>query len=285
MNRRQAWQRNERSWFAQDRRLLVMIVAALLLLPSASTTRAAEADRIDARFEIFGFAGLHVFTERTTVEEAADQYAITTDLDTRGLARVFVDLIGHSKVHGRLTRHGPSPFDYRADMRRNGVDQHYGLDYRGDGTVINVSSPPSSGRPLFIAEQQIRSTVDQLTAYFMVERQLAQSGTCALTVPVFDGSGLYNLRFTDGKRKILSADGYQNFAGPAQICEVVREDLVVNPDRNEDTYRRGKIWYARVIAGDRMEPVRMEFDTAFGVVKGYLAELRGRRVDLHLMGE
>jgi hypothetical protein len=40
-----------------------------------------------------------------------------------------------------------------------------------------------------------------------------------------------------------------------------------------------------VIAGDRTEPVRMEFDTAFGVVKGYLAELRGRGVDLHLMGE
>ena len=29
-------------------------------------------------------------------------------------------------------------------------------------------------------------------------------------------------------------------------------------------------------------PVRMEFDTAFGAVKGYLAELRGRGVNLHL---
>jgi hypothetical protein len=47
----------------------------------------------------------------------------------------------------------------------------------------------------------------------------------------------------------------------------------------------GKIWYARVMAGDRMVPVRMEFDTAFGGVKGYLAELRGRGVDLHLMRE
>ncbi len=34
-----------------------------------------------------------------------------------------------------------------------------------------------------------------------------------------------------------------------------------------------------------MVPVRMEFDTAFGGVKGYLAELRGRGVDLHLMRE
>jgi hypothetical protein len=40
-----------------------------------------------------------------------------------------------------------------------------------------------------------------------------------------------------------------------------------------------------VIAGDRMLPVRMEFDTAFGVVSGYLAELHGRGVNLNLMRE
>jgi hypothetical protein len=34
-----------------------------------------------------------------------------------------------------------------------------------------------------------------------------------------------------------------------------------------------------------MVPVRMEFETAFGKVKGYLAELRGGGVNLHLMGE
>jgi hypothetical protein len=265
--------------------LLPAIVAALLVATGAATAPAAEADRVEAWFEIFGFAGFHVLTNRTTIEEAAGQYGIATDLDTRGLASVFVDLTSHSEVHGRLGTDTPRPEQYRSDVRRNGVDRHYRVDYGVDGAVINAVATPSPGRSLVVAAEQIRGTVDQLTAFFIVERQLAQRGTCALTVPVFDGSGLYNLRFTDGKREILSADGYQNFTGPAQICEVVREDLVVNPDRNEDTYRRGKIWYARVIAGDRMEPVRMEFDTAFGVVKGYLAELRGRGVDLHLMGE
>ncbi len=138
---------------------------------------------------------------------------------------------------------------------------------------------------MFVAEQQIRGTVDQLTAFFMVERQVAQRGTCKLTIPVFDGGGFYDLRFTDVKLETLSADGYQNFTGPAQVCTVERNDVVLNPDRNEDTYRRGTIWYARLMAGDRLVPVRMEFDTAFGLVKGYLAELRGRGVDLRLMRE
>jgi hypothetical protein len=264
---------------------LLPAIAAMSFLISGTTIAAAEVDRVEARFGIFGFAGLHVLTDRTTVEEAADRYAIATDLDTRGLASVFVDLRSHSEVHGRLTKTEPHPFEYRADMRRNGIDRHYGLDYRGDGSVINVSAPSSPERPLLVAEQQIRGTVDQLTAYFIVERQLAQRGACALVVSVFDGSGLYNLRFTDVKRETLSADGHQSFAGPTQVCEVVREDIQANPDHNEDTYRRGKIWYARLMAGDRMVPVRMEFDTAFGGVKGYLAELRGRGVDLHLMRE
>jgi hypothetical protein len=94
-------------------------------------------------------------------------------------------------------------------------------------------------------------------------------------VPVFDGSGYYNLRFTDIGREALSPDGYQNFAGPSNVCQVAREDIVINPDRHEDTYKQGRIWYAQVVAGDRMLPVRMEFDTAFGRVKAILPNYAG----------
>ncbi len=265
--------------------LAAAIAALLLFAPGAFTAPAAEPDRVEARFEIFGFAGFHVLTNRTTVEESGDRYSIAMELDTRGLASVFVDLTSHSEARGRLTREAARPEAYRADVRRNGVDRHYAVDYRGDGAVTDASTPPATKRPFLLAAEQTRGTVDQLTAYFIVERQLAHGGTCALVVPVFDGSNVYNLRFTDLKRETLAADGYQNFAGPAQVCEVTREEVVVNPNQNEDTYRRGRIWYARVPPEDRMLPVRMEYDTAFGVVKGYLAELRGRGVNLRLVGE
>ena len=257
---------------------------ALLFAPGALRVPAAEIDRVDARFEIYGFAGFHVLTNRTTVQEIGDRYAITMDLDTRGLVSVFVDLTSHSEVHGEFAKGAARPEAYRADVRRNGVERHYALDYRRDGAVTNAAAP-ATARPLLVAADQIRGTVDQLTAYFIIERQLAHGGPCSLVVPVFDGAGFYNLRFTDLKRETLSADGYQNFAGPAQVCQVVREDVVVNPDRTEDTYKTGRIWYAQVVAGDRMMPVRMEFDTAFGIVRGYLAELRGRGASMQLVDE
>jgi len=49
--------------------LFQMIATALLLLfLGASTSRQAEA-RVDARFEVFGFAGFHILTTRTTIQE------------------------------------------------------------------------------------------------------------------------------------------------------------------------------------------------------------------------
>lgn len=268
--------------FARSARL-TGIAASLFFALGAFTVLAAEPDRVEARFEIYGFAGLHVLTNRTTVEEWGDRYAIAMDLDTRGLASVFVDLTSRSRVRGKLAREAARPEAYRSDIRRNGADRHYEIDYRGDGSVMNASLPSPAGRPLMAAADQMRGTVDQLTAYFLLERQLARGGPCAFIIPVFDGSGLYNLRFTDVRKETLAADSYQNFSGPAQVCAVAREELVANPDRNEDTYRTGKIWYARVMGGDRVVPVRMEFDTAFGVVTGYLAELHGRGVDVNLM--
>lgn len=258
------------------------LISALCLLAGRIMAPAAEADSVTARFEIFGFAGLHVLTNRTTIAEAANQYAITMDLDTRGLASLFVDLTSHSEVHGKLAGNTLHPEAYRSEVRRNGANRHYSVDYPDDDTVINASTPSSGERPLLIAAKQMRGTVDQLTAYFLLERQVARRGTCALVVPVFDGSGLYDLRFTDVKRETLTADSYQKFAGPTLVCAVVRKDIVTSPNGGEDTYQRGKIWYARLTAGDRMIPVRMEYDTAFGAVTGYLAELRGPGFDLHL---
>jgi uncharacterized protein DUF3108 len=223
------------------------IAAALIFLTIALPASAAEPERLEARFEIFGFAGLHVLTNRTTVQEHGNRYTIATDLDTRGLASVFVDLTGHSEVHGKLARESLLPDAYRADIRRNGDHRHYGIDYRGDGSVANVLTPPSSERPVFVAAEQVRGTVDQLTAYFLEERQLAQHGTCGIVIPVFDGSELYNLRFTDLKRENLSADRHQNFAGPTQVCEVVREEILADRNAREDTYSRGRIWYARLV--------------------------------------
>ena len=48
------------------------------------------------------------------------------------------------------------------------------------------------------------------------------------------------------------------------------------------TTDQGKLWFARLVPGDGMIPVRMDFDSEFGTFTAELAELRGRGVYLRL---
>ena len=57
-------------------------LAGTVILPLAfgpSTAPAGDPGRIEARFEIFGLAGLHVLTTRTIVTQGPNWYAITMD--------------------------------------------------------------------------------------------------------------------------------------------------------------------------------------------------------------
>ena len=260
-----------------------IVVSAVL---GAVAAPAAEHDPVALRIEVYGFAGFHVLTNRTSLATSGDQYWITMDLDTRGIATIFVDLNSHSEVDGRLSGDAVHPAAYHSDVRRNGVDRRYRIDYHTDGTVAADATPPLVALRTSAAADQLRGTVDQLTAYFILERHLARTGTCALVIPVFDGRNRYNIRFTDAGTEMLSPHGGQKFSGSTRVCNVTREDLADFPVSNssgEGTYRTGKIWYAHLAGTSQMVPVRMEYDTEFGKVEGYLAEMSGRGVDLHFM--
>jgi hypothetical protein len=166
-----------------------MLIARFSILPAialsligaivALAAPAQESAPVELRIEVYGFAGFHVLTNRTSVAASGDRYSIATDLDTRGIASVFVDLNSHSEVRGRLTHDAVHPDAYHGDVRRNGTDRHYRIDYRTDGTVASDQTPPLTALRSSAAVEQLRGTVDQLTAFFILERQLAQRGSDA----------------------------------------------------------------------------------------------------------
>src|SRR5438270_730440 len=94
----------------------------------------------------------------------------------------------------------------------------------------------------------------------------------------------YDLQFSDAGRKKLSSVAGQQFEGEATACKMQRQDLpgIAQPEKDEGA-RQGTIWYARLLPGDVMVPVRMQLEAQIGVVDGYLAELHGRGVNLKLM--
>jgi hypothetical protein len=261
--------------------LLSGIIAAFLPGHRAGAESAAQPTSFSMRFEIFGFAGLHLVTDRTRVETTPARYAIAMNLKTRGLAGVFVNFESHSEVHGRLVGDGARPEEYSGDIRRNGTNQQTRLDYGADGTILNDRTSPLVERAAFVPVDQTRGTVDQLTAYFILERQLASRHTCNGVIPVFDGLHRYNLRFADAPPQPLPRDVARHFPGPVRVCRMSRQDIGGFTDHVEGAYS-GKIWYARLGQDGRMVPVQMEFDTELGPVRGYLAALHGQGIDLRL---
>jgi hypothetical protein len=251
---------------------------SLLLL---TTSHAADPDRIEMRIEMFGPAGIHVATNHTVVEEAAERYAIATDVESRGIGAVFVNLTSHSEVRGGLSNASARPIAYFGEVHRNGVVSRNRVEYAADGTVTAESTPPVETRTP-VTPSLMRGTVDQLTAFFMIERQLASRGSCALVVAVFDGRRRYDLHFNDVTPEASRAVAVRNFAGTTQVCRMRREAMAGFQDdsgRTEGAYE-GTLWFARLVRGDMMIPIQMEFSTEFGTVTGQLAELRGRGVHL-----
>jgi hypothetical protein len=256
-------------------------VGLLFLALGLPVAPALAADTIALRIEVFAVAGLHVLTLRSHLEEDANRYAINVDYATSGIAGLFVAVSTHTQVRGRLGEGSAQPESFRKDTRRNGADRHNQLDYRPDGTVEGGSTPPP---PEPVPAGAGRGTVDNLTAYFLLERQLARTGSCKMAVPVFDGHYRYDLHFSDAGKPTLAPAGGQRYAGATIACRMMRHYLVSDADAEEDEgAKQGTIWYARLIPGDLLVPVRMELDTQIGSVDAYLAELHGRGVDLMLM--
>jgi hypothetical protein len=246
---------------------LLSAVARLQAAPEAAAASFA------LRIEVYAFAGIHVLTNRTTIDATQGRYRIATELDTRGIARLFIDLNSHSVVDGRFVDGAPLPLLYHSEVARNGVDRRYRIDYALAGPLASEWTPPDASWRDLVPPAKLRGTVDQLTAYFILEQRLAQDGNCNLVVPVFDGAGRYDLRFRDRGSERLETP-----AVSTHVCAVTRDDIPGFPGNDnpgEATYKSGRIWYARLGPGGRMVPVRIDYDTEFGVVSGYLAEIRG----------
>ena len=262
-------------------RSLPFLLAGLLLGARAAAPAGAAPDVVATRFEVFGFAGIPVLTLRSRTEEEGGQYAITVQYATHGLASVFINLTTRAEARGRLRPGSAQPEWFRKDTERNGAARHDQVVYRPDGIVQASATPPPPDPP---NPAQSRGTVDNLTAYFRLERQLAATGRCALRERVFDGRFRYDLVFTDAGRQKLEPEGGQNFAGETIACHMARYFAPGIPDTERgEGARSGTIWYARLMPGDLMVPVRMQLDTQLGTVEGYLAELHGRGVNDMLM--
>jgi hypothetical protein len=259
--------------------------AVLVVLAGAARPAAAD-EAVAMSFEGFGPAGLHVLTTHTVIKENPSGYAIEGDFATTGLGALFASVANRSTTRGRELAGTPKPAVFDSQTDRNGVVQHLRVDYRADGTPSGSATPPPKEPVTPVNFSQLAGTVDNLTAYLLLERRLARGEGCTLRVPVFDGRHRYDLQFSDGGRHVLAPAEGQNFSGPTQVCRMSRSEIggFYVDKSHEEGASSGTIWYAPLLPGGSIAvPVRMEMHTEIGTVALFLARLHGPGVDLKLM--
>ena len=257
-----------------------LLGAALLLALAPIVAPASAGERLSARVELYGPLGIHVLTVRTTLDQTEERYSATVDYATIGLAGILFEQKTHAVATGRVARATAYPDTFRNDTVRNGVARRSQVDYRPDGTVNGSSAPPTK---TVVPPESMRGTVDNVSAYLRLERQLAETGKCAMTVPVFDGRHRYDLVFADAGKQELSPEGGQRFSGQAIACRMTRHNRFVEPTEEDEGASQGMFWYATFVPGAVPLPVRMKLQTQLGSVDGYLAEVQGPGVNRRLL--
>ncbi len=267
-------------WWAQTAGS-VILGASLLCSVRVLAESTARPEQIELRTEIFGLAGLHVATSRTRIETTRGRYSIAADVESRGLATLVTDLMSHSEVTGTLGADGPRPLAYRGDVQRGGDKTGSWVDYRPDGSAVGGSSaPPATAHAL--PAGAIADTIDQLTAFYAMERKLAYFGSCQLDLTVFDGRRLYKLHFSDAGSEVMKPSDSPSFAGTTRLCRFERQAIAGfrDTDGHSEGVYRGELWCALFPGQELAIPVRMKLATEFGSLLGELAELRTAVADL-----
>jgi hypothetical protein len=262
-----------------------LTLAFISLLLSGANASAGD-DVVEMSFEGFGPAGVHVATTHTVIEETPASYLIQGDFETAGMGALFLSLANRSVAKGWQRGDVPHPQSFESETTRNGVLHHNHVDFSASGSPNGYFTPAPSEPVTPVAATQLPGTVDNLTAYLLVERQIAHGGGCTMRVPVYDGRHRYDLDFSDVGDAVLKPAAGQKFSGSAHECRMVRREIggfYVDKSHDEGA-SSGTIWYAPLLPeADLAVPIRMEMQTEIGDVEIYLSQLKSRSVNLRLM--
>jgi len=241
------------------------ILLASALLGPAEDGRAAEP--LVVRYEAFA-AGFPVARFEFELDEGGGAYAVRGQIRTEGLLRLFYGVSLSAESEGRAAAE-VAPRVHEHVLRNGSKERLAHLDYAGDGTVAARLVPAEdSGRPK-PSPQQVRNTIDPLSAVLALGRAAARAGACTGSFAVFDGRRRYDVVLTDeGGDRIEPSPAY-GYAGPARRCRASAVKIAgFSFDQDYAPHATSaQVWLAPPRAGAPALPIRIEFDSSWGFVE------------------
>jgi len=252
----------------------VPILAALAGPALAGATGVATYKRdIDLDYAIY-FGGFKVIKLDVGLALDGGQYDLNAAMETQGfVARMFPwSMRANSK--GRLGPAVVRPREAHAENTWRGKKGWVTLRFDADGPKV-VSAEPVR-ELVAIPPEDMRDTVDVASAILLLSSSFDAGRACDTKVPVFDGRRRFDFVIDRFGEEQMVRNRYSAFSGTALRCKVGM-DVLFGRKRKHDyggfgsDGRSATIWIAPIFKGVPSMPVRVEYDTRWGLIVAHLA--------------
>ena len=219
----------------------------------------AGAERFNLDYQIY-FGGLNVIKVGVELGLGTDGYDIQARTETVGLTGYFAPWRSTASSRGEIDDGRIEPLQHRVDAQFRGRQRRIAIDFT-DGEVTNlVLEPPARQDPREeIPPALRRGAVDPASALLTLVHVMGEGKGCTGRFPVFDGRRRYDVVVVERGAETLAPNNYSAFQGAATRCDFHVEPLVANGDQKR-RFRSGRAWFAEVLPGKPVVPVRLEVD-------------------------
>ncbi len=252
---------------------LILVVAQMLLLGTAPALSGGRADLV---YEAY-YAGLNMARLDLQLDLGSASYEVRSRLRMLGIVNRLWPW--EMSAYAKGLRHGSRIEPLTSGQWNNWGGKERFIDMRfmnGIPQVVRIKpDSKTDDRPTVPAKERLGS-MDAMGAILTLLTHLDGKEECEARIPVFDGRRRYNLiAEADGSER-LESNARSPFSGPAIRCILWMEKkggFKERTDDRKDRYdRRARVWMGRISDGIPPVPVRMTYESRFGVVNGYLAE-------------
>ena len=243
-------------------RLAAALLAGAALIGGATVARA---NPVEAEYTVTQ-SGLPVMDVTLAIHLSEASYRLASISRARGLARLFLPAEQRAEVQGGLAGREVQPFRYMAEGNWRSGTRRTVMEYLGGTPRLAVLEPPEGPDRIPVPPDQMRGTIDTLSALVRLSLDTAATGRCDLAGAVFDGRRRLEWSSrTLGTMAIPVAAGQP--ATPALRCRL-ESRLVAGFRRDDDLAQAGRpreaeAWVALFGAGLPPLPVKVEFPATF----------------------
>ena len=259
-------------------RALAGLAVALALGGAAAASVGAAEDAAGRRdvgleYDIY-FGGFEVLKLDVALAFEGDRYELEAALETRGMAELMFSWSLRTNASGKLDGARVRPVWAYSENVSRGEKRWTSLRFgdQGPKVVGSSSKRESPGVP----PDDLRDAVDVASAILLLSRSVQSGQECDTKVPAFDGKRRFDFVVARLGEEKLVRSRYSAFSGTALLCRVAMEML--HGRKRERDYggfgsqgRVATIWIAPVFEDVPPMPVRLEYDTRWGMVIAHLS--------------